>query len=92
MESKMRLASLGLLGLLVATPAFAQGYYPYGNGYAGPGAWDAAHEHWHEAHRAEHIAQWRAAHGDYYGAQRAENWAARERARAHWDASAARGW
>jgi hypothetical protein len=85
----MRLASLGLLSLLVATPAFAQGYYPYG---PSPGAWGAAHEHWHQAHRAEHIAQWRAAHGDYYGAQRAENWAARERAQAHWDARAARGW
>jgi hypothetical protein len=91
MESKMRLASLGLLGLLVATPAFAQGYYPYGYGPR-PGAWDAAHEHWHEAHHAEQVAQWRAAHGDYYGAQRAEQHAQRERAQAHWDVQAARGY
>jgi len=87
----MRFALAGILGLLVATPALAQGYYPYGGYGHRPDAWAAAHEQWHEARRAEDIAHWRAAHGDYYGAQRAEYWAQRHREEARWDAHVAHG-
>ncbi len=86
----LRLAAIPLLGALVAMPAMAQGYYPYGyTEYRG--APSAAHEEWYRARRAEDMARWRAANGDYEGANRAHNWANLHRERARQDAWAARG-
>lgn len=83
----MRIALLGLLGLLIAAPAMAQGYH-YGPDY---GYRPDARSEWHQARRAEDTARWRAANGDYWGARRAHYWAEQHRERAHWDAHAARG-
>ena len=66
---------------------------PYAGGPAqqGPGAWSAAREEWHRAHRAEDIARWRAANGDVEGANRAQAWADRHREQARRNAYIARG-